>query len=115
MLTQTQKKMMDSLPHARKEVTLQAFTFQKQEKIYAIIKQIIRRKSMTAVVQVSEQYVQQFQELIESFPKQAVKLTMIKSDLNEEITKRIAEIKSGQITTKPLKESAQLRDRYVQH
>jgi len=70
---------------------------------------------MTAVVQVSEQYVQPFQELIESFPKQALKLTVIKNDLNEEITKRIAEIKSGQIITKPLKESTQLRDKYVQH
>jgi len=59
---------------------------------------------MTAAVQVSEQYVQQFQELIESFPKQA---------LNEEITKRIAEIKSGKSTTKPLKESTQLIYSYV--
>jgi len=70
---------------------------------------------MTAVVQVSEQYVQQFQELLQTLPKQAVKLTMIKNDLNEEIAKRIAEIKNGEITTRPLKESAQLRDRYVQH
>ena len=70
---------------------------------------------MTAVVQVSEQYVQQFQELLQSFPKQAVKLTVIKNALNIEISKRIAEIKNGEITTKPLKESTQLRNRYVQH
>jgi len=70
---------------------------------------------MTAVVQVSEQYAQQFQELIQTLPKKAVKLTMIKNDLNEEIARRVAEIKNAEITTRPLKESSQLRDRYVQH
>jgi len=69
---------------------------------------------MTAVIQVSEQYVQQFQQLIQAIPPKAIKLTLIKNNLDEEITKRITEIKNGDIETKPLNELSWLRERYVQ-
>jgi len=66
---------------------------------------------MTAVIQVSEQYVQQ---LIQAIPPKAIKLTLIKNSLDEEIAKRIAEIKNGDVATKPLSELSWLRERYVQ-
>ncbi|NOZ90092.1 MAG: hypothetical protein GXO60_02270 [Epsilonproteobacteria bacterium] len=69
---------------------------------------------MTAVIQVSEQYVQQFQQLIQAIPPKAIKLTLIKNNLDEEIAKRITEIKNGDIETKPLNELSWLRERYVQ-
>ena len=69
---------------------------------------------MTAVIQVSEQYVQQFQQLIQAIPPKAIKLTLIKNSLDEEIAKRIAEIKNGDVETKPLSELSWLRERYVQ-
>jgi hypothetical protein len=70
---------------------------------------------MTAVIQVSEPYIQQFQQFIQALPPQAIKLTPIKNDLNEEIFKRISEIKNNKIKTKPLSELSWLRERYVQH
>ena len=68
---------------------------------------------MTAVIQINEQYVQQFQELIQSLPPKAVKLTLIKNNLNEEILKRVHEIQEGKIKTKSLSELSSLRERYV--
>jgi hypothetical protein len=70
---------------------------------------------MTAVIQVSEPYIQQFQQFIQTLPPQAIKLTPIKNNLNEEIFKRISEIKNNKIETKPLSKLSWLRERYVQH
>ena len=69
---------------------------------------------MTAVIQINEQYVQQFQELIQMLPPKALKLTLIKNDLNEEINKRILEIQNGNVETNPLSDLSSLRERYVQ-
>jgi hypothetical protein len=40
---------------------------------------------------------------------------MVKNNLDEEIIKRIAEIKNAKVEMKPLSELSRLRDRYVQH
>ena len=70
---------------------------------------------MTAVIQIDEQYTQQFQQFVKTLPSKAVKLTMIKSNLDEEIIKRVSEIKSGKVKTKSLSKLSLLRDKYVQH
>ena len=70
---------------------------------------------MTAVIQIDEQYTQQFQQFVKTLPAKAVKLTLIKNNLDEEILRRITEIKSAKVETKPLSELSWLRDRYVQH
>jgi len=70
---------------------------------------------MTAVIQVNEQYVQQFQQLIQAIPQKAIKLTLIKDSINKEIANRITEIKNGKVKTKPLNELSWLRERYVQY
>ena len=69
---------------------------------------------MTAVIQINEQYVQQFQELMQMLPPKALKLTLIKNDLNEEISQRILEIQNAKVETKPLSNLSRLRERYVQ-
>ena len=69
---------------------------------------------MTAVIQIDEQYTQQFQQFVKTLPEKAVKLTLIKNNLDEEIAKRINEIKNAKVETKPLSELSWLRDRYVQ-
>ena len=69
---------------------------------------------MTAVIQIDEQYTLQFQELMKTLPKKAVKLTLIKNNLDEEILKRVNEIKSAKVKTKPLSDLSWLRERYVQ-
>ena len=69
---------------------------------------------MTAVLQIDEQYAQQFQQFMKTLPEKAVKLTLIKTNLDEEIIKRVTEIKNGKVETKPLSELSWLRDRYVQ-
>ena len=68
---------------------------------------------MTAVIQINEQYVQQFQELMQMLPPKALKLTLIKNDLNEEISKRISEIQNDKIETNSLSNLSSLRERYV--
>ena len=68
---------------------------------------------MTAVVEVNEQYVQKFNQFIESIPKNAIKLTLIKNNLDEEIEKRINEIKNNKIETSPVSALASVRERYV--
>ena len=72
-----------------------------------------KRIPMTAVVEVNEQYAQQFQQLIKRIPKNAIKLTLIKNNLDEEIEKRIAEIRSGEIETNSLSGLSWIRERYV--
>ena len=57
---------------------------------------------MTAVVEVYERYAQKFQQFANSIPKNAIKLTFIKSNLDEEIEKRINEIKNGSVETHTL-------------
>ena len=69
---------------------------------------------MTAVIQIDEPYAQQFQKFMKTLPEKSVKLTLIKNNLDEEILKRVAEIKSSKVETKPLSELSRLRDRYVQ-
>ena len=69
---------------------------------------------MTAVIQIDEQYAQQFQRFMKTLPSKSVKLTLIKNNLDEEILKRVDEIKSSKVETKPLSELTWLRDRYVQ-
>ena len=69
---------------------------------------------MTAVIQIDEPYAQQFQKFMKTLPEKSVKLTLIKNNLDEEILKRVAEIKSSKVETKPLSELSWLRDRYVQ-
>ena len=59
---------------------------------------------MTAVIQIDEQYTQQFQQFMKTLPEKAVKLTLIKNNLDEEILRRITEIKSAKVETKPLSE-----------
>ena len=69
---------------------------------------------MTAVIQIDEQYTSKFQEFMETLPKKAVKLTLIKNNLDEEILKRINDIKNAKVKTKPLSDLSWLRERYVQ-
>ncbi len=68
---------------------------------------------MTALIEVNEQYTQEFQKIIKTIPKSAIKLTVIKRNLNEELSKRIAEINNGDIKTKPISELSSIRERYV--
>lgn len=68
---------------------------------------------MTAVVEVNEQYIKRFNQFIESFPKDAIKLTFVKNNLNKEIKKRIAEVKNHNIETNPLRDLSSMRERYV--
>jgi len=56
---------------------------------------------MTAVVEINEQYAQQFQQFIKSIPKNAIKLTLIKNNLDEEIEKRIKAIDNGEEVLTP--------------
>jgi hypothetical protein len=70
---------------------------------------------MTAVVEVNEQYAQKFQQFIDSVPKNAIKMTVIKRNLNEEIEKRINEIKNGRVETHALYALSSIRKRYVTH
>jgi len=70
---------------------------------------------MTAVVEVNEQYAQKFQQFIDSVPKNAIKMTVIKRNLNEEIEKRINEIKNGSVETHALDALSAIRERYVTH
>ena len=68
---------------------------------------------MTAVVEVDERYAQKFQQFIKTIPQSAIKLRWIKNNLDEEIEKRIDEIKQGKIETNPLDALSSLRERYV--
>ena len=68
---------------------------------------------MTAVVEVNEQYAQKFQQFIDSIPKNAIKLTFIKSNLDEEIEKRINEIKNDSVETHSLDALSSMRERYA--
>ena len=68
---------------------------------------------MTAVVEVDERYAQKFQQFIKTIPQNAIKLRWIKNNLDEEIEKRIDEIKQGKIETNPLDALSSLRERYV--
>jgi len=68
---------------------------------------------MTAVVEVNEQYVQKFNQFIKSIPENAIKLTLIKNNLDEEIKKRINEVQNNKIETNPLCDLASMRERYV--
>ena len=56
---------------------------------------------MTAVVEVDEQYAQKFQQFIKSMPKNAIKLTWIKHNLDAEIKRRIHAIDSGEEALTP--------------
>jgi len=51
---------------------------------------------------------------VKTLPEKDIKLTLIKNNLDEEILKRVSEIKIGKVKTKPLSELSWLRDRYVQ-
>jgi len=67
---------------------------------------------MTAVVEVNEQYAQKFQQFIDSVPKNAIKMTVIKHNLNEEIEKRINAIDNGKELLTPYAQGvAKLRQR----
>jgi len=67
---------------------------------------------MTAVVEVNEQYAQKFQQFIDSVPKNAIKMTVIKRNLNEEIEKRINAIDNGKELLTPYAQGvAKLRQR----
>jgi len=68
---------------------------------------------MTAVVEVDERYAQKFQQFIKTIPQNAIKLRWIKNNLDEEIEKRIDEIKQGKIETNPLDALSSLRERYI--
>ena len=68
---------------------------------------------MTAVVEVNEQYAQKFQQFIQSMPKNAIKLTYVKSNLDAEIERRINEIKNGSVETHALSALSSIRERYV--
>ncbi len=68
---------------------------------------------MTAVVEVDEQYVQQFQQFIKNMPQSAIKIRWVKNNLKEELEKRIDEIKQVTIKTHPLHALSSLRERYA--
>jgi len=69
---------------------------------------------MTAVIQIEDRYTQQFQQFVKTLPEKAIKLTFIKNNLDDEIARRVTEIKNAKVKTKPLSELSWLRDRYVQ-
>jgi len=68
---------------------------------------------MTAMVEVDEQYAQKFQQFIKSMPKDAIKMTLIKHNLNAEIARRIDEIKNGSVETRSLSGLSSIRERYA--
>ena len=59
---------------------------------------------MTAVVEVDEQYAQKFQQFIKSMPKNSIKLTWIKHNLDAEIKRRIHAIDSEEEVLTPYAE-----------
>jgi len=67
---------------------------------------------MTAVVEVNDRYAQEFKQFIESVPKNAIKITVIKQNFNEEIKRRIDDIENGKEVLIPYAQgSVQLRQR----
>jgi hypothetical protein len=70
---------------------------------------------MTAVVEIKEKYLYQFKQFVDSMPKDSVKLTMLKQDLNLEIQKRVDEIKAGLTESKPLDSLSYIREIYAKH
>ena len=67
---------------------------------------------MTAVVEVNDRYAQEFKQFIESVPKNAIKITVIKQNFNEEIKRRIDDIENGKEVLIPYAQgSIQLRQR----
>ena len=67
---------------------------------------------MTAVVEVDEQYAQQFQQFIKTIPENAIKMRWVKNNLDEEIEKRIRAIDNGEEVLTPYTQGMdELRDR----
>jgi len=69
---------------------------------------------MRALVEIHEQYASQFEHFIQTLPKEAIKVTPIKSSLDIEVDTRIEQIKRGEVKTKPLSDLSTIRERYVQ-
>ncbi len=68
---------------------------------------------MTAVIEIDDHYVLQLHQFMQSLPDEAVKLTPIKNDLDQELARRIDAVKRGEAATTPLSELSRLRNRYV--
>ena len=56
---------------------------------------------MTAILQINDQYAQRFREFIEQLPKGVATVTPIKANLDDEIKRRVTEIKNGTMKTTP--------------
>lgn len=56
---------------------------------------------MTMKIDIKDQYIDQFEELLKSLPKDAV---VVKKSLDEEINKRSQEYRSGKMKTTPFME-----------
>lgn len=56
---------------------------------------------MTMNVTIKDEYLDQFEQMLKSFPKDAVE---VKKSLDEEIKKRSQEYRSGSMTTTPFME-----------
>lgn len=68
---------------------------------------------MTAVIEIDDQYVLHFHQFMQSLPENAIKLTPIKNDLDQELTRRIEAVRRGEAATTPLSQLYRLRNRYV--
>jgi hypothetical protein len=65
---------------------------------YVTINEIIKDFYMTMKIDIKEQYLDKFEDFINSLPKDAV---VIKKSLDDEINKRVEEYKSGNMKTVP--------------
>ena len=65
---------------------------------YVTIIEIIKDFYMTMKIDIKEQYLDKFEDFINSLPKDAV---MVKKSLDDEINQRVQEYKSGNMKTVP--------------
>ena len=66
---------------------------------------------MTMMLKVDDRYISEVEKFIASLPKGAVEL---KNSLDDEITKRVAEYRSGKMETTPLMEGLEsIREKLV--
>ena len=68
---------------------------------------------MTAVIHVEDRYAKAFDDFVHSLPSEAIRLTPLEKNLNQEIANRIKSIKDKSLRTNPIDKLSSLRSKYV--
>ena len=68
---------------------------------------------MIAVIHVEDRYTKAFDDFVHSLPPEAIRLTSLEKNLNQEITSRIKSIKDKSLQTNPIDKLSSLRSKYV--